>query len=128
MGLSGRLNAGAADRYDAAEQEADMKRATILAIVFATGACTTASAQQPTPAQQWKASRSNPYSRLFPTTRPNLPVAAAPSGAANKARPQIKCGMTIIQGDASIDPGIQAQMPAHSTRHTIRVVEPTICR
>lgn len=105
-----------------------MTRGTILAIVFTMGAGPTAWAQQPAPRKQSNPARSNPYSRLFQDTRPAPPVMTTPASPPTQAQPQIKCGMTVIQGDANIDPGIHAPARSDSTRYTIRVVEPTACR
>jgi hypothetical protein len=105
-----------------------MTRSTALAIVCMFAVGSTVWAQQPAPRTQANASRSNPYSRLFQTTRPTTPVVTATVGSPTQAPPQIKCGMTVIQGDANIDPGIHAPARTDATRYTIRVVEPTVCR
>lgn len=109
-----------------------MMRAMTLAIVFAAGVSTILSAAQPSTLQRGNAARSNPYSRLFEPTKP-LPgtpasTVTAARQPASPAAPQIKCGMTIIQGDAGLDPGMLVSPADTSTRYTIRVVEPTVCR
>jgi len=105
-----------------------MTRARALAIVCMLGVGSAAWAQQPAPRKQANASRANPYSRLFQNSPPATPVVTAPAHSPTQSQPQIKCGMTVIQGDANIDPGIHAPARTDSTRYTIRVVEPTVCR
>lgn len=108
-----------------------MLRTMSLAVMLMAGVSTTLSAAQPSTPQPGNAARSNPYSRLFPTTS----VAGTPVTTATTARPQalpaapqVKCGMTIIQGDASIDPGMLRSPADTSTRYTIRVFEPAVCK
>jgi len=108
--------------------EDDMLRTMSLAVMLMAGVSTTLSAAQPSPPQPGNAARSNPYSRLFPTKSvAGTPVTTA-RPQAPPAAPQVKCGMTIIQGDASIDPGMLRSPADTSTRYTIRVFEPAVCK
>ena len=85
---------------------------------------------QPAPAANWTPDKKNPYSRLFqpsPTIQPSRqPATALPPGVAGK--PEIKCGMTVIPADPSIDPQIAISRPPDGTRFTIRAIDPPICR
>ena len=42
-------------------------------------------------------------------------------------QPRVVCGMTLLPGDAGVDPGIQARVSPRTARPTMRAVEPTIC-
>jgi hypothetical protein len=74
---------------------------------------------------RWVHDRSNPYSRLFQSPAPIL-VRQAPKR--ETPAPLVKCGMTMIPGDPSIDPHFVKPVPRDSTRFPMRVVEPAICR
>lgn len=92
------------------------------------------------------APRVTPYSRLFPVpegtareSRRQAPLFPArrqtPDGPKKVAPteiegPTVVCGMTVIPGDAQIDPHMLIAPPRRgdTPRFTIRVVEPPICR
>ncbi len=42
--------------------------------------------------------------------------------------PRVVCGMRLIPGDATLDPGIVAPLRRPTDQHHIRSIEPTICR
>lgn len=74
------------------------------------------------------------YLNLAPRRRlPQRPlIEVPPPGAmrpdrAAKAGPRVVCGTTLVPGDSSIDPGIQARVAPPTARPTIRAVEPPIC-
>lgn len=80
--------------------------------------------------------RRNPYTRLFTAqlngspamaqTRlrvpmpPALPVNAIPTTT-------VVCGMTVIEGDAKVDPAMAHHPPANARTPIITVVQPAIC-
>jgi len=82
---------------------------------------------KPAATSKWTPDKKNPYSKLFtPARQPSIQAASAlPTGVAGK--PEIKCGMTMIPADPSIDPLI-AISPPNGTRFTIRAIEPSVCR
>ena len=65
-----------------------------------------------------------------PSTRPLLPPALpVERRQVQEARwPRVVCGMTILQGEATIDPGMTARLTPPAARPTVRAVEPPICR
>jgi hypothetical protein len=77
---------------------------------------------RPAPKSSWDADRKNPYSKLFKPVL--LPVAPAPSAAG----PEIKCGMTIIPVDPSIDPRMVMPPLPSTTKYAIRAIDPPLCR
>jgi hypothetical protein len=72
---------------------------------------------------RWDADRKNPYSRLFKPGEVQVPLRQpAP------AKPEVKCGMTVVPVDPSGYPGIVVPQEPRSTKFTIRAIDPTICR
>jgi hypothetical protein len=88
---------------------------------------TAAALVKPAAVSKWTPDKKNPYGKLFtPEHQPSIQTAPTlPAGVAGK--PEIKCGMTMIPADPSIDPRI-AISPPDGTRFTIRAIEPPICR
>jgi len=43
------------------------------------------------------------------------------------ASPSIVCGMTVVPGDAKVDPKMSVTVPDSRTKYTLRFVEPTVC-
>jgi hypothetical protein len=77
---------------------------------------------------EWKRDRANPYSRLFqPIGQPEIERRIGLPEAPDQ-EPIVKCGMTIIPADPTIDPGIEARLNTGSGAFTIRAVGPPICR
>lgn len=78
------------------------------------------------------AGRRNPYSRLFGEPLPPSPrvppADAQVTTSRRSATPVVKCGMTLVPGDPSIDPGIVTRTPSANARFHSRVAEPTLCR
>lgn len=108
--------------------EGDMIRVMTLAVVLAAGASTSVWAAQPSTPRPGNAARSNPYSRLFQPARPFTDLAIARPDRAPEAEPQNQCGKTMVERK---EPRIQAPAPVPndpSTRYTIRVVEPAVCK
>lgn len=85
----------------------------------------------PAPAVQsgWRPHQSNPYSGLFqpdPLVKPfEVTQATAP---ATPAKPKVVCGMTVIPVDPSPDPEFTKTPPDRSTKFTMRLIEPPICK
>lgn len=76
----------------------------------------------------WQAHKSNPYSGLFqpaPLVKPTERTQATPPST---AKPQVVCGMIVIPADPSIDPKFTKTPPDRSTKFTLRVIEPPICK
>jgi hypothetical protein len=42
-------------------------------------------------------------------------------------KPKVVCGMLLIPGDPSVDPGIRVERRDSDTKFTIRAIEPPIC-
>lgn len=83
-------------------------------------------------------SRRNPYQNLFRAQMPSVqssgpratspvPQFALPQGAP-AAGAQIICGMTVMQGDSKIDPGMVQKVPANGVKPLITAIEPGICK
>jgi hypothetical protein len=85
----------------------------------------------PAPVAQsgWQPHKSNPYSGLFqpaPLVKPTEGTQA--TQPATSAKPKVVCGMTIIPADPSIDPKFTKVPPDRSTKFTMRLIEPPICK
>lgn len=112
-----------------------MRTPLIVSFVLVTAAGSIASAEQPSvfgglrvPPRD-AAGRRNPYGQLFGGILKTAPRVAPPALAPKSpATPTVKCGMTLIPGDARVDPRIAAPKPTDSQRFHARTVEPTICR
>jgi hypothetical protein len=61
---------------------------------------------------------------LWPVRRPERSAELKPDATP----PQVVCGMTIIPADPTVDPRIRLTPPPSNTRHTMRMVPPSICR
>lgn len=85
----------------------------------------TAALVRPVEKSQWTPGKKDPYNKLFAPPRPSS-TQAAPSGSTGK--PEIKCGMTVIQADPSIDPRMAITPPSDGITFSIRAIEPTLCR
>lgn len=83
---------------------------------------------RPAATSTWTPNKKNPYSGLFRSSRPQSSLAPPPSPSGTTGKPEIKCGMTVIQADPSIDPRLAITPPSDGTRFTMRAIEPTICR
>lgn len=71
-----------------------------------------------------------PLSNLF-AVAPSLPAKKQQpvfSATTETQQPLVVCGTTIIPMEQNIDPGIYVRQPAGGDRHTIRRVEPPVCR
>ena len=55
-------------------------------------------------------------------------VEAAQAGTVAAPEPKVVCGLTMIPMDLKVDPGIADRGLRSRTRHTIRAIEPPICR
>src|SRR5450631_6793 len=44
------------------------------------------------------------------------------------ASPSIVCGMTVVPGDAKVDPKMSVVVPDRGVTFTMRVIQPTICK
>jgi hypothetical protein len=65
----------------------------------------------------------SPYRKLF------TPALPAPSTAETRAaKPVVKCGMSLIPADPSIDPTFIVPRPDDGVRYSIRSIEPPICK
>lgn len=98
--------------------------------LLATAMFTTDVSASPAPTAQsgWQR-KSNPYSGLFqPFTpvKPNERTQATPPST--PAKPRVVCGMTVIPADPSIDPKFTIPPPDRSTKFTMRLIEPPICK
>lgn len=98
-----------------------MKTAAVVSLMLLAAAPTFAE-QAPTP-------RQNPYSRLF-QARELLKQALEEKRQQQSApKSRVVCGMTVIEANPSIDPKMAVEIPKdNKTRHTIRAVEPPICK
>jgi len=79
---------------------------------------------RPAPKSSWDGDRKNPYSKLFKPVPSSPPVTQSPAAAG----PEIKCGMTVIPVDPSIDPRMVIPPLPSTTKYTIRAIEPPLCR
>jgi len=84
------------------------------------------------------AQRQNPYARLFagqlngapapstpvPTPR-SVPFPTAGGSAPNRT---VICGMTVVQGDAKIDPAMPHKPPANAPKAVIEIIPAPACR
>lgn len=60
--------------------------------------------------------------------RPLIPLARGPRPTARAAgQPRVVCGMTIVPGDAAVDPGMTARVTPPAAQPAIRALEPPIC-
>ena len=83
-------------------------------------------------------SRQAPYRSLFTaqlngSPTPRRPTANAiqftpPIAAPSASAPTIVCGMTVVQGDSSIDAAIVHRLPANTPTPLIAVVPPERCK
>ena len=83
------------------------------------------------------AQRQNPYANLFTgqlnggvPPRPLLPAPVLPFLAAPMARlerEQIRCGMSVMQGDTTIDRRMAHKTPAGPKPPSITIVQPPLC-
>jgi len=87
-------------------------------------------------------SRQDPYQSLFTAqlhgaSRPAAQAKQAPAQVvqfspstttAPASAPTIVCAMTVIPGDASVDPAILHRVPANAPRGLITVVPPPTCK
>jgi hypothetical protein len=65
----------------------------------------------------------DPYRQLF-----TAPPAMKPSAAESTSTRKMVCGMTMIEGDASIDPKMAKAFPKKDgSEYTIRSLEPPTC-
>ncbi len=72
--------------------------------------------------------RNNPYSKLFQPSDTKTPSADA-AAAADKGKPRVVCGMTLIPVDPIVDPKMLRVVPQPSdTRYTIRAITPPVCK
>jgi len=55
------------------------------------------------------------------------PAALPPPAGPVTARPRVVCGMTLVPGEPTVDPGMTARVTPPFARPAIRAVEPTIC-
>lgn len=63
-----------------------------------------------------------------PEARPLFQATPPPTPAARAATtPRVVCGMTVLTGDAAIDPGIVARITPPAARPAVRPVDPPIC-
>jgi len=93
----------------------------------AQGSGTAGALGRPPAKSGWGADRKNPYSRLFTSTI--APTAAAATQAQPAVgKPEVKCGMTMIPIEPSIDPRMVVPPLPSSTRFTIRAIDPPTCR
>jgi hypothetical protein len=66
----------------------------------------------------------DPYRKLFAAT-----PALKPSTAEARPAKKIVCGLTMIEGDPSIDPKMAKAFPKKDgVAHTIRSIEPPVCK
>lgn len=101
-------------------------------LTFAVGAALLASSQlvfagDAIQATQSKV-RNSPYSKLFQPSETKTPSADA-AAAADKGKPRVVCGMTVIPLDPNVDPKMIRIVPQQGdTRHTIRAITPPVCK
>ena len=109
----------------------------VMATVLGAPACNTAIGQSPfsglfvpplflgtfAPDETFGALALNRLMEVLKSTTPELRVATP-----EKPRPRIVCGMQIMPGDASLDPGIVAPPRPGTERSHTRAIEPTLCR
>lgn len=72
-------------------------------------------------------SQGSPFEKLFgpgqiPRTAPPAPLYVRPQ------KPTVICGMVLIPADPRIDPGIIIQSREQNRKHSIRKIEPPVCR
>ena len=70
-----------------------------------------------------------PYSKLFqqPAIEQTARAQRRVESAADATKPRVVCGMTLIPAP-NVDPKMVIEPRTDSTRYTIRVIEPPICR
>jgi hypothetical protein len=57
-----------------------------------------------------------------------MPELVARAATLAKAEHRVVCGMTVVQGDSSVDAHILLTVPQPNGRPTIRTVHPPACR
>src|SRR5262249_9643039 len=88
--------------------------------------------------------RSNPYAGLFtgqivtspenapaPSERPRyrIPFVVSPTpGSLPSPSTMVVCGLTIVQGDARLDPAMSHQPPANASTPSIKIVPAPACQ
>lgn len=66
----------------------------------------------------------DPYRKLFTT-----PPAMKPAAAEAAPKKKVVCGLTMIEGDSSIDPNMAKAFPKQDgAAHTIRAIDPPTCK
>ena len=112
-----------------------MRSPLIVSVVLVVAAATIVSAEQPSVfgglrvPQRDTAGRRNPYAQSFGAPLTAVPrVTPSVITPESPATPTVKCGMTLIPGDAQVDPRIAAPRPPDGPRFHARTVEPTVCR
>jgi len=78
----------------------------------------------------------DPYAHLFTaqlnglaaTPQPS-PAPASPKPSASNAAPikVVVCGLTVMQGDANVDPAMAHHPPANAPTPVLTVVQPAVC-
>jgi hypothetical protein len=79
-------------------------------------------------AQGWQPHRSNPYRGLFQPAPLVKPGEGTQLAQPPTAKPTEVCGMTMIPADPSLDPKFTKTPPDRSTKYTMRLIDPTICK
>jgi hypothetical protein len=87
--------------------------------------------------------RANPYGSLFagqlggisqqapsaPAPAPSRPFIQTPAPRTNQAPKQtIVCGLTVVQGDATIDSKMPQKLPPNAPKPSIRIVPAPACQ
>lgn len=68
--------------------------------------------------------RKNLYAKLF---QPSVPSPPRPQRRSESNR-KVICGLTILEGDPTIDRGIAVKPPKTDVQFKIRKIEPNVCR
>jgi hypothetical protein len=85
------------------------------------------------------AQQRNPFASLFTGQLPGVPAPQSPSGqvampqmplppSGSTANQTVTCGMTVVQGDSTIDPKMPRRPPANAPKPSIRIVPAPACQ
>jgi hypothetical protein len=101
---------------------------TTIALIAFVGALTPTcvAAQAPSLAQSVAHERSRSPSSAIGSGGRFFTVVPAPSSSADRMKPSVRCGMTLLPADPKTDPAIRRATP-DSTRFAMRAAHPVIC-
>jgi hypothetical protein len=107
-----------------------MKRSLSWSIAFLFALFTSEAFASPAPVSQpaWRPNKSNPYKGLFQPAPLVKPDQRAQLAQPSTAKPTEVCGMTMIPADPSLDSKFTKTPPDRSTKYTMRLLDPTVCK